>query len=498
MLERAQALLDLGRVEQARALAARVVAQSPHDQAACCLLAACHHAADDYPEMLSAAKQAVSADPADEWAHRLLAMAQFNLGQPDDALRNAHTAARLAPDSWRCHVLLAAMLSDIGRHRSASASCRRATRLAPDEAEPHYLQALLHHSVGLTWWAKRSYRRALGCDPQHAGALQGLAQVHARAGKVVLAASQFQATAAAAPSTTGLVWQLDKVMLRLPGMGVAVTLLVALVLTMGVAPLAWVVAAMLLFGYLAWALRVYRRLPSAARNRLVHLLRRDARFVVRAWGAGLNLLVAVGVGIASARSLSPENVDAAIFLSLLGVVLGTLLLLTIATVVADSWHRRRDSEPEVFDPADPPMSGSQNFLIFRWYRMSCLAAAVVWVPAVTEGTSYLLRAGLAGSTLASLVAYFVFSARRAARGSSRRDELWERFPNLLLAYSIGLIATVGLVAVTLAVPPAATDAHMLFAAFSVIAMVLAVVVQLVWLLVLVRHRTQRVGAGRRS
>ncbi|MGH3747989.1 MAG: tetratricopeptide repeat protein, partial [Micromonosporaceae bacterium] len=107
-LDRAQILLDIGRVALARDLILKDLLQDPTNVRALCLLASCHHADEDYAAMLAVADRAVAADPDHEHGHRIRALALLTLGRGKDAELTALEAIRLAPGLWHGHALLAA------------------------------------------------------------------------------------------------------------------------------------------------------------------------------------------------------------------------------------------------------------------------------------------------------------------------------------------------------------------------------------------------------
>lgn len=484
-LDRAQALLDIGRAAAARNVIAKVLAATPTSSRALCLLARSHEADGDYAQMLAAAERAVAAEPDNEWAHRQQAVALIQLDRPEEAERSAREAVRLAPNTWQGQVALAGALAGVGgQRRAAFAAVRRAIALAPEEAETHYAQGVLRHYLGFGWWARRSYLRALRCDPQHAGALARLGQIHARGGRVADAVRHFQAAATAAPGTVDLVAQVDQVVLRVPTWAVVITLPVALVLTVGVQPLAWVTAAAFVAGYAAWAASVYRRLPVGLRASLWSRLRDDARYKVRIWCAAGNLAVAVGLGVVSALTLTLDNPDPVVFLALLAVALAAFMIAVVAVKITDWWttrsaHQHHQTGPAELDDPDAA-TGAGEYLVFRWFRAGCLTAFAM-IAADTLDASWGRRAGYGAVAIA---AYVLFCWFRRPKRPTWRDRLWQRSPNVLTnLFGVGILATVGYVVVTMVMPSPGSDAQMLFLTFSFAFFAIAAVTQVVWWLV---------------
>lgn len=480
-LDRAQALLDLGRAAAARNLIAKVLAAAPADGRALCLLACSHEADGDHPGMLAAADRAVAAEPDDEWAHRLRTIALLQLDQPDEALRSAREAVRLAPQTWQGQVALAGALADVGgQRRAAFAAARRAVALAPDEAETHYAQGVLRHYLGFGWWARRSYLRALRCDPQHAGALTRLGQIHARGGRVADAVRHFQAAAVAAPTAVDLVAQVDQVLLRVPTWAVVMTLPVALALTAGVQPLAWVLAVVCVATYAARAFWVYRRLPVGLRPLLWSRLRQDMRYQVRIWCAAGNLVVAIGLGVASALTLSRDNPDPVVFLVLVAVALVAFGLAVAAVKVVDWFARTGETRtgPGPADLDDPDaVTGAGNHLLFRWFRAACVTAFAM-IASGSLDASWSRRASYGA---VAIVGYALFLWFRRPKRATWRDRRWERSPKMLTyVFGSGIVVTIGYVVTTMVVPAPGGDVQMLFLTFSFLSLLILAVTQVVW------------------
>ena len=194
-LERADALLELHRAEEALPLLARAIAADPSAARPHCLLALALLEIDRTGDALDAARQASAAEPDDEWALRLQALALSRRHRPRSARRLAEAAVRLHPTAWETHVTLAALLGN-RRLPAARAAAAEAVRLAPERAETHAAAS----SVALrqSRWsdAEAMARRALAIDPTDfqattnlALALQGQGRGH-EAVDVSLAAAQ--------------------------------------------------------------------------------------------------------------------------------------------------------------------------------------------------------------------------------------------------------------------------------------------------------------------
>jgi len=80
-IQRARALLEVGRWEQAQQELVGYLATAPQSVEGLCLLARCHQLAGRFHPMLDAAEQAIGAAPDNEWPHRLRSIALGKLGR---------------------------------------------------------------------------------------------------------------------------------------------------------------------------------------------------------------------------------------------------------------------------------------------------------------------------------------------------------------------------------------------------------------------------------
>jgi tetratricopeptide (TPR) repeat protein len=278
-LQRARALVDVGRYEQARVALGEYLASAPQSVEALCLLARSHQLARQYQDMLEAADQAVAAAPTSEWAHRLRSIALGKLRLPIQALDAARRAVELAPYAWQPYVIMVdALLATGGRdaRRDAFQAAVHAQRLAPQEPEVHNSRGRVFQAISDPGAARRSYQEALRLDPQNPTARNNLAIVELRQGRTTLAGERLGEVLADRPTeslyqdnarTAARTW-----CVRLMDAGSAIWLSVLAIALVG-APLPVLLGACLalLAGGGTLALRRYRRLPPALR----HLVRRD-------------------------------------------------------------------------------------------------------------------------------------------------------------------------------------------------------------------------------
>lgn len=172
-LQQAEALFDLGRHEQAAALAARHLAGDPDDATALVLLARCRHHLGDEQQALTLLERALHAAPesVDAWlahTHVLLALKEY-----EQAEGSARRAVELAPHHWGSHYTLGIVLDravrnrvlDRKRRRAANESARTAAALAPEESDAHLLVGYTAHRSGNHRVAQQAYETALRLNP---------------------------------------------------------------------------------------------------------------------------------------------------------------------------------------------------------------------------------------------------------------------------------------------------------------------------------------------
>ncbi|HKT06205.1 MAG TPA: tetratricopeptide repeat protein [Rugosimonospora sp.] len=202
-LRRATALLEVGRVPEARAMLAAVIAREPGSARAACLMSRCHQASGDFRGMLAEAERACALDGEDEWAHRLRSSALRELGRPSGAVAAAGEAVRLNPRSWQPYVVLAeAKLScgDIESGLAAHQAVQQALKLAPHSADVRVTAGRVAMALGNLREARAYYQGVLADQPDHAVARNNLAVLDVRRGRATAAAGQFASALAANPT----------------------------------------------------------------------------------------------------------------------------------------------------------------------------------------------------------------------------------------------------------------------------------------------------------
>ncbi|RKN25661.1 tetratricopeptide repeat protein [Micromonospora musae] len=327
--QRAGALMDLGRHDEAVTVLRGVLAGQPQHAGVLFMLARCHRVLGRYAEAMRLIDQALGFSVTQE--HLLVEKARILLAadQPAYAASAAHAALERSPGSWEAHALLAEALLALGNPTRVVVARRHADtalELAPQVPTAHLLDALLHIRMGRLRAARAACGRALALDPSFEPALHQLALLDAGQDRTGRAARGFTATLAADPqdgpaavrhavTAAALWWRLfDAVTLA----AVAHWALFALLTDVG-RPVRLGTALLVLPVLAAAALLNRRRQPAALRWQLRRQL--GCRTVVVC--LALTVLAAAGLlvnGLATATE-SPAGAVAGLLLGPAGLVL---------------------------------------------------------------------------------------------------------------------------------------------------------------------------------
>lgn len=334
-LERARALLELGRAAQAAELITQHLAEHEGDSSALALLSQARLELDEPQGALAAANAAIANRPDDEWPHRVASLALAATGQPEEALRAATTAVRLAPLSWVTHARLAVALADVGRYDDGWVEAELAITQAPDEPQAH--RAAGRVATLASWWdeAEAAFRRALALAPDNAALMNDLGVLDLSRGRLTGAVGQFVGAARLAPGES---YAPDNVVLSgwlaLRQAAIAQVLLGLVIGGVLVLPhvLRSVVAGGVLVASVLLAVRTARRLPPQVRAVLRRRVLRTRRGVVV---AGLLLLGLLGLSwVAAAPDQDAASIGAAPFL------VGGFVAMTLASGATTSGRPR--------------------------------------------------------------------------------------------------------------------------------------------------------------
>lgn len=203
-LSRIDALIDLGRYEDAVAALNRLLAT---DSAAAnegdvwCRLSLAFLRLDRDTEALQAAGRAAALAPDNDWPHRLASHALESLGRKDEAVQAAAAAVRLAPFVWQGHARFAATVSAAGGDLNlARQAAQHAVELAPLEPDAHSAVGLVALRQGDHETAERAFRHTLSLQPDHHSALNNLGVVQLRRRDLDGALSGFSAAIRSEPA----------------------------------------------------------------------------------------------------------------------------------------------------------------------------------------------------------------------------------------------------------------------------------------------------------
>lgn len=142
----------------------------------------------------------LAADPADAWALHLRALIAAAAGRLEDAAAGFEQASAADPTLPDYALNLAVALQRLGRLEDALAACDRALAIAPDHAQAHFHRATLLEARGDLDAAETGYARAAALAPGLAAAHNNLGNVLRQRGRLDEALAAFDRAVAADPS----------------------------------------------------------------------------------------------------------------------------------------------------------------------------------------------------------------------------------------------------------------------------------------------------------
>jgi Tfp pilus assembly protein PilF len=190
--DRALALCQMGRLEDAEKAIREVLREDPHDPFAHAGLAFLLVDLDRADEALEAASTAVALAPDQAFGHQARSQAFLSLGRFADAETSAREAVRADPEDADSWVLLAAALTGQSRLDEARSAADRALSIEPDSEAARGLQAvaLAMTGGGLGW--KEAADQTLAAAPNNALAHAFSGQAHLLRGGERAAAERFR------------------------------------------------------------------------------------------------------------------------------------------------------------------------------------------------------------------------------------------------------------------------------------------------------------------
>lgn len=174
--QRAQALIDVRRYDDALPLLAQAIAADPDDYELHCLKGRALMELGSLSEALASVEQAARVAPDESWPLILRSQILVKLDRAGDALKAAREAARLAPYSSQVQFQLAICEWMTWHRRAGRAAAERVRELAPEESSTYELLAWFDLGLWRFKAAEENAREALRLDPQSWQAFSYLGQ----------------------------------------------------------------------------------------------------------------------------------------------------------------------------------------------------------------------------------------------------------------------------------------------------------------------------------
>lgn len=175
-VQRAAALLDLGRYDEARVALGRSLARTPDDLTALELMTRAHYGAGHYRDAVATAGRVLAQLPGDGMALRIAARSHSALGEHALASDAAWAAVRADPASPDSHIALAEVgIAQPSVAAGALEAAETAVRIAPWASGTHVTLGNVQRKLRQPAKARASYEQALRIDPQSLAARNNLA-----------------------------------------------------------------------------------------------------------------------------------------------------------------------------------------------------------------------------------------------------------------------------------------------------------------------------------
>ena len=190
--QRARALLELGRAEDALLEVHRALGMNPNDPECLEIEGLCRLRLGEHALALDALGRAIAEAPNSPHAHYLYGFALREAGRSEEAKVPLETALRLDADEPVYLRALAELSSDLRLHEAALGLARRAAELAPDRSANHVTYGYVASQAGDKVLARAEYERAVSLDPSDAAAWNNLGCLDLEAGRVLKARARFR------------------------------------------------------------------------------------------------------------------------------------------------------------------------------------------------------------------------------------------------------------------------------------------------------------------
>lgn len=187
-LQRAQLLMQQGRLELAEKELGRLLGAEPENAPAHALLAYVLLERGEPAAALAQARSAVGHDPDLPFAHHALAVVLLHGGEPESATQSAHAAIRLDPDDADHYALFAQIAAAQKRWQAMLGAADAGLERDAAHVDCLNLRAMALVRLGRSAEADASLEASLGRDPHnpHTHQAQGWALLHKGDGKAAV------------------------------------------------------------------------------------------------------------------------------------------------------------------------------------------------------------------------------------------------------------------------------------------------------------------------
>jgi tetratricopeptide (TPR) repeat protein len=172
---RANALIELGRPEEAIPLLVRAIALDPDDAHTRCRFVLALMRTGKQTEALEQAEAALAVDASGEWPHRLRAILLGQQGRHKEALMSALEAVRIEPELPSALYTLGSVYVNLKRYRDADEVGVQILEAAPNDSDSHELLAFIAVRQNKHRETELHARESLRLNPENMDAMRFLA-----------------------------------------------------------------------------------------------------------------------------------------------------------------------------------------------------------------------------------------------------------------------------------------------------------------------------------
>ena len=176
--EEADALIDLGRFQEALAACSRAIASDPENAFHYYTLARIHLGLENHQEALAAARQVISLEPEWPFGYFIISICLHNVLDFDGELQAAEHAVSLAPEEPDLLDRLARAQMRSGLLRKAKITATQLTKVSPEDADTHSLLSDICFQLDDYKTAEPHVREALRQQPENHILHNDLGRIH--------------------------------------------------------------------------------------------------------------------------------------------------------------------------------------------------------------------------------------------------------------------------------------------------------------------------------